>query len=216
MTRALSAAMRGTQREEFLASRPVAAEVEAIGRAVEIAEATGAKLHIVHVSSRQRRRKGRRGASARRGRVGGNLPALSVSSPKRISSGSAWWPSVRRRCAERRSTHSSGRELLDGRSTSWRRIIRHRAPSLKKEGDFRTSWGGIAGVQSTLAVLLGARVRRPPRAVRADRDVGCGEPRSAVSNSRKGRAGGRKRRRSDAARSVAFVYAGRRATAPAA
>jgi allantoinase len=27
-------------------------------------------------------------------------------------------------------------------------------PSMKKEGDFRASWGGIAGVQSTLAVLL--------------------------------------------------------------
>ena len=27
-------------------------------------------------------------------------------------------------------------------------------PSLKKEGDFRTSWGGMAGVQSTLAVLF--------------------------------------------------------------
>jgi allantoinase len=27
-------------------------------------------------------------------------------------------------------------------------------PALKKTGDFRTSWGGIAGVQSTLAVLL--------------------------------------------------------------
>ena len=25
---------------------------------------------------------------------------------------------------------------------------------MKKEGDFRSSWGGIAGVQSTLAVLL--------------------------------------------------------------
>ncbi len=27
-------------------------------------------------------------------------------------------------------------------------------PSLKIQGDFRTSWGGVAGVQSTLAVLL--------------------------------------------------------------
>jgi allantoinase len=27
-------------------------------------------------------------------------------------------------------------------------------PSMKRDGDFRTSWGGIAGVQSTLAVLL--------------------------------------------------------------
>ena len=27
-------------------------------------------------------------------------------------------------------------------------------PSLKVAGDFRASWGGVAGVQSTLAVLL--------------------------------------------------------------
>jgi allantoinase len=37
-------------------------------------------------------------------------------------------------------------------------------PALKVEGDFRSSWGGIAGIQSTLAVLLergadGRRVR---------------------------------------------------------
>ena len=51
MIRGSSAAMAGTTAREFLASRPVAAEVAAIAKAVEIAEKTGATLHIVHVSS---------------------------------------------------------------------------------------------------------------------------------------------------------------------
>src|SRR4029450_3124059 len=36
---------------DFLASRPVAAETEAIGRALELASETGVSLHIVHVST---------------------------------------------------------------------------------------------------------------------------------------------------------------------
>ncbi len=36
---------------DYLASRPVVAEVEAIGRAIALAEATGCALHVVHVST---------------------------------------------------------------------------------------------------------------------------------------------------------------------
>ena len=46
------AAGRTTMRD-YLDSRPVAAETEAIGRAIAIAEQTGCSLHIVHVSSGQ-------------------------------------------------------------------------------------------------------------------------------------------------------------------
>ena len=41
----------GRDARDFLASRPIAAELEAIERALRFAEETGAKLHIVHVSS---------------------------------------------------------------------------------------------------------------------------------------------------------------------
>ncbi|MBC3641004.1 allantoinase, partial [Klebsiella sp. Kps] len=37
--------------QSFLASRPAAAEVDAVALAVEVARDTGARVHIVHVSS---------------------------------------------------------------------------------------------------------------------------------------------------------------------
>src|SRR5215211_1198852 len=40
-----------TQVGDYLASRPVVAEVEAIARAIFLAEATGCSLHVVHVST---------------------------------------------------------------------------------------------------------------------------------------------------------------------
>ncbi|MEZ5123402.1 MAG: amidohydrolase family protein [Solirubrobacterales bacterium] len=44
-------ALGGRGVTEFLASRPVIAEVEAVARAVALAEASGCSLHVVHVSS---------------------------------------------------------------------------------------------------------------------------------------------------------------------
>ena len=78
MTRTLAAGMTGSSAEDFLASRPVEAELEAIARAVDLAGETGAKLHIVHVSTGSGVAKAAEGPRARRGRVGGDLPALSV------------------------------------------------------------------------------------------------------------------------------------------
>jgi allantoinase len=45
-------------------------------------------------------------------------------------------------------------EVLDGRVDFIASDHSPVDPSLKIEGDFRASWGGVAGVQSTLAVLL--------------------------------------------------------------
>ncbi|MBW3630252.1 MAG: allantoinase AllB, partial [Gemmatimonadetes bacterium] len=54
LTSALGARVRrggGTRVRDYLASRPIVAEVEAIGRAIALAEETGCALHVVHVSS---------------------------------------------------------------------------------------------------------------------------------------------------------------------
>ena len=51
LTRRLADAATGTGWRDFVASRPVEAELEAIGRAIALAEETGCSLHIVHVSS---------------------------------------------------------------------------------------------------------------------------------------------------------------------
>ena len=47
--RAIAAGRTGVR--DYLDSRPIVAELEAIGRAITFAEATGCALHIVHVSS---------------------------------------------------------------------------------------------------------------------------------------------------------------------
>src|SRR4029077_1772364 len=44
---------RGTGPLDFVESRPAEAEVDAIFRAIELAAATGCRLHVVHVSTAQ-------------------------------------------------------------------------------------------------------------------------------------------------------------------
>ena len=51
LTRALSERMTGRDARDVLASRPVIAELDAIQRALLFAGSTGARLHIVHVST---------------------------------------------------------------------------------------------------------------------------------------------------------------------
>ncbi len=154
MTARLSAAMTGTSAREFLASRPVAAEVAAITQAVDIAGKTGAKLHIVHVSS------GSGVAKAAEARAQGVDVSVETcphyfffteDDVERIGVAAKCAPPIRG-TPERQDLW---RGVLDERVDIIASDHSPCAPELKKIGDFRTSWGGIAGVQSTLAVLLG-------------------------------------------------------------
>lgn len=139
----------------FLASRPVVAEVEAIHRAALLAREAGAWLHIVHVSS------GRGVAAALEARAGGtNLTIetcphylfFTAEDMERIGAAAKCAPPLR---------PAEDREAL------WDRVLAGAvdmiasdhspsAPELKCDRDFFRVWGGIAGVQSTLAVLLEA------------------------------------------------------------
>ena len=137
---------------DYLHSRPVIAELEAIQRATLLAEETGAKLHLVHVSS------GRGAALAAEARARGvdvsietcphylffteedleRLGTIAKCAPPLRDTGqrSALWEEVRQGHVDIvASDHSP-------------------APADMKEGDFFSAWGGIAGVQSTLAVML--------------------------------------------------------------
>lgn len=137
---------------DFLASRPVVAELEAIQRATLLAAETGAKLHIVHVSS------GRGVVLAAEARLRGadvsietcahylcftdedmeRLGAVAKCAPplRDANMQSALWDEVLRGTVQIvASDHSP-------------------APPEMKSGEFWGAWGGIAGVQSTLAVLL--------------------------------------------------------------
>jgi allantoinase len=153
ITRTRTAAMTGSTAQDFLASRPVEAELEAIARAVDLAGETGAKLHIVHVSS------GSGVAKAVEGRARGvdvsveTCPHYLFFTDEDLDT-----IGVAIKCApplRDRDEHARlWGALLDGRVDFIASDHSPVDPSLKIAGDFRESWGGVAGVQSTLAVLL--------------------------------------------------------------
>jgi allantoinase len=145
-----------------LASRPVVAELEAIQRATLLAREAGAKLHIVHVSS------GRGVALAAEARAHGADVSIETcphylffteEDVERLGAFAKCAPPLR----------NTGEQ--DG---LWKQLLRGAvdivasdhspAPPEMKSGDFAKAWGGIAGVQSTLAVMLegGYHCRRLP------------------------------------------------------
>jgi len=138
--------------KDFLASRPVLAEVEAIQRAALFAQETGAKLHIVHVSS------GRGVVAAENARQRGadltietcpHYLYFTEQDLERLGTVAKCAPPLR--CASDQNELWS--ELLGGVID----IIasdHSPAPPHMKSGEFMQAWGGIAGVQSTLPVLL--------------------------------------------------------------
>jgi allantoinase len=143
----------------YLASRPVIAEVEAIERAALLARETGAWLHIVHISS------GRGVAAALEARArGANLTIetcphylfFTEDDIERIGAAAKCAPPLRS-TADREALW---RSVLAGDVDTIASDHSPSSPDLKQDPDFFRVWGGIAGVQSTLAVLLEATVGR--------------------------------------------------------
>jgi allantoinase len=156
ITRALAdrAAAEGRRTmRDYLATRPAVAEAEAVARALELAHATGCALHIVHIST------ARAVALIAHARAEGvdvscevtphhllldeqdaiRLGAVAKCAPplRPRAEPEALWELLReRRIAFVASDHSPA------------------PPELKDEVDLLSSWGGIAGVQSTLELLL--------------------------------------------------------------
>ncbi len=136
----------------FLSSRPVIAELEAIQRATLLAREAGAKLHIVHVSS------GRGVALAAEARAQGvdvsietcpHYLFFTAEDVERLGAVAKCAPPLR---------------AASEQAALWTQLLagvvdivasdHSPAPPDMKAGDFGKAWGGIAGVQSTLAVLL--------------------------------------------------------------
>ncbi len=149
----------GSDVRAFLASRPVVAEVEAIQRAALLAREAGAWLHIVHISS------GRGVAAALEARARGtNLTIetcphyLFFNDEDMIRLGAA------AKCAPPLRPAAEADAL-------WQYVLKGdidiiasdhspSSPDLKCDADFFRVWGGIAGVQSRLSVLLEAGYRQ--------------------------------------------------------
>jgi allantoinase len=146
-------AARGRSIRDYLNSRPVLAEVEAIRRAALLAGEAGAKLHIVHISS------GRGVAEALEARARGidisietcaHYLYFTEEDMLRIGAAAKCAPPLRP-IAERDALCAA---LLRGEIDI---VASDHSPaplSLKQDENFFRVWGGIAGVQSTLAVLL--------------------------------------------------------------
>ncbi len=164
MVGALAAEARAAGRSsvrDFLDSRPIAAEVEAISRALLFAEQTGCALHVVHTSSA-------RGAALIRAAVdAGPCDATCETCPhylllcdrdvEELGARAKCAPPVRSAAERDRlvALVAAGRVDTIGSDHS-------PSPSeMKRGGDFFKAWGGIGGVQSTLRALLTLDVPLP-------------------------------------------------------
>jgi allantoinase len=162
ITQSLSGQMRGRGVRDFLESRPVAAETEAIRRALELARESGASLHIVHVST------GRGVSLAAEARAGGvNVSIETCPHYLWFTEADVEHLGTIAKCAPPLRAAGHQQALWDALVAGHVDIVASdhspTEPSMKA-GDFVSAWGGIAGVQSTLPVLLdrGYHDRRLP------------------------------------------------------
>ncbi|GMA15559.1 allantoinase (plasmid) [Deinococcus metallilatus] len=138
---------------DYLRSRPAIAEVEAVNRALLLAEETEAKLHLVHLST------GRAVALAAEARARGVNVSIETcphylmftgEDMERLGAVLKCAPPLR----DTAEVDALWTAIREGRIDT---IGSDHSPStldLKTGEDFFSIWGGIAGVQSTLAVLL--------------------------------------------------------------
>ena len=139
---------------DYLDSRPVIAEVEAIERAALLAREAGAKLHVVHISSGR----GVRAALEARAR-GTDIPletcphylTFTDEDMERLGAVAKCAPPLRDAAEQERlweSVRDGSIEIIGSDHSP--------APPEMKEGEnFFAIWGGIAGIHATLPSLLG-------------------------------------------------------------
>jgi allantoinase len=157
---AISAGRTGVR--DYLNSRPIVAEVEAIRRAIAFAQASGCSLHIVHISSAEgaaevndgRERWGEFNKSRQvdvTGETCAHYLALTDLDVEHLGALAKCAPPLRSAAHVRALwEHVRGAGGIDFVTSD-----HSPAPlSMKSSNDFFKVWGGIAGIQSTLAVLL--------------------------------------------------------------
>jgi allantoinase len=142
---------------DYLNSRPIIAEVEAVRRAIGLAGETGCSLHIVHISSKA----GCKEVADTRDKVGvtgetcPHYLALTDIDSERLGAAAKCAPPLRD--LESQISALNSRAGIDF-------IASDHSPapeSMKKSPDFFDVWGGIAGVQSTRSILLSLQPRLP-------------------------------------------------------
>jgi allantoinase len=142
-----------TGARDFVRSRPASAELDAISRAISLAEETGCAVHIVHVSTAQGMRWIRQAQTAGVNVSGETCPHYLLYTEDDLERLGGLG-----KCAPPLRT-SEDREglwvmLADG---SLPMVVSDHSPSspeLKQGDDFFKLWGGISGCQSTRQLLL--------------------------------------------------------------
>jgi allantoinase len=138
---------------DFLASRPIEAELEAIGRALALAGETGCRLHVVHVSCASGVRLM---AEARARGVDASCETcphylvLTDEDVERLGPVAKCAPPLR----SSREQEALWAELWAGRITTIGSDHSPSPPAMKTGADFFKVWGGISGAQLMLPLLL--------------------------------------------------------------
>jgi allantoinase len=158
MTSALTGAARAAGKKDgrdYLDSRPIAAELEAIRRAIEIAGETGCRLHIVHVSG------GSGVALVAAARAQGidvtcetcpHYLVLTEQDMEELGAVAKCAPPLRSNDEQRqlRARLSDVTTIGSDHSPS--------PPEMKERENFFDVWGGISGCQHLLALLIDAEI----------------------------------------------------------
>ncbi len=143
----------GSSIRDYLNSRPIVAELEAIQKAILYAEDTGAALHIVHISSS----KGIELVTKAKQR-GVNVTAETCAHYLWLTEESVENLGAVAKCAPPLRSVAERDSLIQSMLRSEIDIISSdhspSDPELKERKDFFDVWGGIAGVQSSYNVVL--------------------------------------------------------------
>lgn len=138
---------------DYLRSRPVIAELEAIERAILFAEATGCAIHIVHVSSGAG--VARVAAARQRGvdvtcETCAHYLALTGEDVEQLGAIAKCAPPLRPQAEQ----DALWQHIFDGTLSMVTSDHSPAPASMKTDANFFSVWGGISGCQSTLHVLL--------------------------------------------------------------
>ncbi len=143
----------GSTVRDYLDSRPIQAELEAIGLAIDLAATTGCRLHVVHVSSAA----GVGLISAARGRgvdvtceTCPHYLALTDEDAVLLGPSAKCAPPLRSALEQK----ALWQELLEGRICTVGSDHSPSPPTLKQSPNFFRVWGGISGAQHLLPLTL--------------------------------------------------------------
>jgi allantoinase len=143
----------GSSIRDYLRSRPIEAELEAIRLALELAGETGCALHVVHVSSAAG---AHLVAEARAHGVDATCETcphylvLTDEDVKRLGAVAKCAPPLRSRAESENLWHA----LLAGEIATIGSDHSPAPPAMKTAADFFQVWGGISGAQHLLALMI--------------------------------------------------------------